>query len=76
MNKKNYKKQYAKKASAGEGGEMLKQREQKQAGLNCRVVKKSCGANFIRTVLLDVKKAASIITKRIDDLSATAADAA
>ena len=33
-------------------------------------------AKFIRTVLLDVKKAASIITKRIDDLSATAADAA
>ena len=33
-------------------------------------------AKFIRTVLLDVKKAASIITKRIDDLSATAVDAA
>ena len=33
MNKKNYKKQYAKKASAGEGDEMLKQREQKQARL-------------------------------------------
>ena len=29
-------------------------------------------AKFIRTVLLDVKKAASIITKRIDDISDSA----
>ena len=33
-------------------------------------------AQFIRTILLDVKRAAAMITKKIDEISATAANAA